>query len=399
MPVGCRGPSIPSPGGSGPWGWPPAARRTTDPLLLLLVLGVLGVVVANRRSDAPWARAFKYYLYPGPHRHRHPGGVPFGLRWRHRHRATCTCCSTSPTSPCPSWAAGVQTRRSGHPGGDRRGPLRRPPAGLPAVLPGGGQRAGQSQAGPAGPARGPLRARCGGGGLPQRRTPAGRERAAGPPGPQAPGRDRPAGSTPCAASPSRSWRTPSSAPCGWPRPWTRAATAVPAEPPPVGPTTRPACCMLGGMAGLCLGAYGLLDSSARRARSACPPCSAGRSSAVPAWPCGSRRVGRSQYRPDPWKTPEWIVVACGLVPAVVFVVGRGCGAAALNPSVTPLGWPSPAAGTGPGHPGGRPGRGGRAPTGSRSARHRRIAAAGVDRRPDAAGTGSHRPDPPVEVPA
>ena len=40
-----------------------AASRTTNPLLLLLVLAVLGIVVANRRSEAPWARAFKYYLY------------------------------------------------------------------------------------------------------------------------------------------------------------------------------------------------------------------------------------------------------------------------------------------------------------------------------------------------
>ncbi len=40
-----------------------AVSATTNPLLLLLVLGVLGVVVANRRSDAPWARAFKYYMY------------------------------------------------------------------------------------------------------------------------------------------------------------------------------------------------------------------------------------------------------------------------------------------------------------------------------------------------
>ena len=40
-----------------------AVSATTDPLLLLLVLAVLGVVVAHCRSDAPWARAFKYYLY------------------------------------------------------------------------------------------------------------------------------------------------------------------------------------------------------------------------------------------------------------------------------------------------------------------------------------------------
>src|SRR5471030_1708982 len=40
-----------------------AVSATTNPILLLLVLGVLAVVVANRRSEAPWARAFKYYLY------------------------------------------------------------------------------------------------------------------------------------------------------------------------------------------------------------------------------------------------------------------------------------------------------------------------------------------------
>ncbi|MEO9137484.1 MAG: energy-coupling factor transporter transmembrane protein EcfT, partial [Jatrophihabitans sp.] len=39
-----------------------AASRTSNPLLLILVLAVLGFVIANRRSDAPWARAFKYYL-------------------------------------------------------------------------------------------------------------------------------------------------------------------------------------------------------------------------------------------------------------------------------------------------------------------------------------------------
>ena len=84
-----------------------ASSRTTNPLLLMLIFVVLGVVVANRRSDAPWARAFKYYLYlaftvvairvvfrsvfggdtdtTGMH-------VMFGL----------------PHLPLPSWAAGVQ---------------------------------------------------------------------------------------------------------------------------------------------------------------------------------------------------------------------------------------------------------------------------------------------------
>ena len=42
-----------------------AASRTTHPLLLLLVLATVGVVVAARRTDAPWARGLKYFLYLG----------------------------------------------------------------------------------------------------------------------------------------------------------------------------------------------------------------------------------------------------------------------------------------------------------------------------------------------
>ncbi|SHG31574.1 energy-coupling factor transport system permease protein [Jatrophihabitans endophyticus] len=48
------------------WSWAigmaVAANRTSNPLLLVLVLAVLGLVIACRRSDAPWARAFQYYL-------------------------------------------------------------------------------------------------------------------------------------------------------------------------------------------------------------------------------------------------------------------------------------------------------------------------------------------------
>jgi energy-coupling factor transport system permease protein len=42
-----------------------AASRTTNPLLLLLIVAVAGYVVVSRRTDAPWARAFKAYLVLG----------------------------------------------------------------------------------------------------------------------------------------------------------------------------------------------------------------------------------------------------------------------------------------------------------------------------------------------
>ncbi|HVQ19280.1 MAG TPA: energy-coupling factor transporter transmembrane component T [Actinomycetes bacterium] len=42
-----------------------AASRTLNPLLLLTIVGVAGVVVAARRTDAPWAASFRAFLLMG----------------------------------------------------------------------------------------------------------------------------------------------------------------------------------------------------------------------------------------------------------------------------------------------------------------------------------------------
>lgn len=48
------------------WGWAiglaAAASMTTNPMLLAMILGVVFLVVAARRSDSPWARAFRIYV-------------------------------------------------------------------------------------------------------------------------------------------------------------------------------------------------------------------------------------------------------------------------------------------------------------------------------------------------
>jgi energy-coupling factor transport system permease protein len=93
------------------------------------------------------------------------------------------------------------------------------------------------------------------------------------------------------------------------------------------------------MAGLCLGAYGLLDGSAPGVLGL-PALLGGSLLCCLGLALGSRRVGTSRYRPDPWKAPEWIVVACGVVPAAVLMVGLGFSHAGLNPSLQPLAWPS-----------------------------------------------------------
>ena len=42
-----------------------AASLTTNPLVLLLVIGVVAVVVSARRSDHAWARSFRFYVWLG----------------------------------------------------------------------------------------------------------------------------------------------------------------------------------------------------------------------------------------------------------------------------------------------------------------------------------------------
>ncbi len=42
-----------------------AASLTTNPLVLLLIIGVAAVVVTSRRTDHPWARSFRFYVWLG----------------------------------------------------------------------------------------------------------------------------------------------------------------------------------------------------------------------------------------------------------------------------------------------------------------------------------------------
>jgi energy-coupling factor transport system permease protein len=96
--------------------------------------------------------------------------------------------------------------------------------------------------------------------------------------------------------------------------------------------------MLGGLAGLCLGAYGLLGSTEPGGLGV-GGFGAGAGLCVAGLVLGGRRVSRSRYRPDPWRWPEWAVTGCGLACAVVLSLNLGAGQAALNPPVYPLHWP------------------------------------------------------------
>jgi energy-coupling factor transport system permease protein len=96
--------------------------------------------------------------------------------------------------------------------------------------------------------------------------------------------------------------------------------------------------MVGGMSGLCIGAYGLLDATAPTLLGL-PALGAGALLCVGGLALGGRRVERSRYRPDPWRGAEWVVVACGVVPAIVLITAVGFPVGQLDPALVPLAWP------------------------------------------------------------
>jgi energy-coupling factor transport system permease protein len=77
--------------------------------------------------------------------------------------------------------------------------------------------------------------------------------------------------------------------------------------------------MLAGLVGACVGTYGLLDSTLPRWLGL-PVLGVGAASALGGLALAGRRVQRTRYRPDPWQAAEWLVVACGAAAAVAVVL-------------------------------------------------------------------------------
>jgi energy-coupling factor transport system permease protein len=77
--------------------------------------------------------------------------------------------------------------------------------------------------------------------------------------------------------------------------------------------------VFGGLLGVCVGIYGLLDGTAS-AWLGTPMLVAGLVVAAVGLRLGGRRTGRTKYRPDPWALPEWLVAGSGAVAAVAVLV-------------------------------------------------------------------------------
>jgi energy-coupling factor transport system permease protein len=311
-----------------------AASRTTNPLLLGLVLAVLAFVVSNRRSDAPWARAFRYYFLFAL--------VVVGIRVVFRTvfatgiAPTDHVLFTLPTLHTPRWYAGIQVggpvsleaTLSAAVDGLRLGTLlccvgaanalanpkralRVLPSALyelgvavvvaisiaPQLIESGRRvrRARQLRADHAGGLR-PLRSIV----IPVVEDAFERSLAL------------------AAAMDSRGYGRNGSATAA-----SRRVTGV---------------LLLAGMLGLCVGTYGLLDPTLPRLLGV-PTLVLASALCVTALAVGGRRVRTTRYRPDPWRLPEWVVTLLGVGAALVVAVSLTYAPEQLNPSLSPLSWP------------------------------------------------------------
>ncbi len=96
--------------------------------------------------------------------------------------------------------------------------------------------------------------------------------------------------------------------------------------------------VVGGMLGVCVGTYGLLDGTTPRALGL-PMLVVGLAVATTGFVVSGSRIRRTRYRPDPWRAAEWGVALTGVAVAAALFVTSSVDPDALNPSLQPLQWP------------------------------------------------------------
>ncbi|MDP9222163.1 MAG: energy-coupling factor transporter transmembrane protein EcfT [Actinomycetota bacterium] len=308
------------------------ASRTTNPLLLLLIIAVACLVVSARRPDAVWALGFRFYLYLG--------GIIVFMRVLFRvlfggglgpHVIV-----DLPQVPLPGWAAGItllgpvsaESVLSGLYDGLRLATMliclgaanslanpKRLLKSVPSALYELGtavvvalsvapqliesvlrvRRARRLRAGPqkgAGALRGII--------IPVLEDALDRSRAL------------------AAAMDSRGYGSTS----GVPRRNRRLTGGL----------------VLGGLLGICTGVYGLLDGSTPRYLGA-PMLGLGLTAAGIGLRASGQRAIRTRYRPDPWRDSEWLVAGSGGLACAVGFFAGSVDAINLVPSLYPLSWP------------------------------------------------------------
>jgi energy-coupling factor transport system permease protein len=312
-----------------------AVSRTTNPVLLLLGLVVVGCVVAHSRTDAPWARATRYYLWLAL--------LIVGIRVLFRVllgggvSPTDHILVTLPQIPLPNWAAGVrlggpvslESTLSAAVDGLRLGLLlccvgaanilANPKRAL-RVLPGALYELGVAVVVCLSVAPQLVESV-------QRVRRARRLRAGSLSG------FRALRSIALPVLTDALERSLLLAAAMDSRGYGRTGTAT--------PRTRriTAALLLLGMAGLSVGAYGLMDATAPQLIGL-PAMLGGSALCCVGLALGGRRVSRSSYRPDSWRAAEWAVAASGVAAAAVLILAAAGDRAGFATSFDPLVWPA-----------------------------------------------------------
>jgi energy-coupling factor transport system permease protein len=92
--------------------------------------------------------------------------------------------------------------------------------------------------------------------------------------------------------------------------------------------------VLGGLTGVCLGSYGLLADEGGFL--GLPVLLIGLAAALAGLLLGGRRTVRTRYRPDRWGAREWVVAVSGAAVAALLVRAGSADPAALHPSTVPV---------------------------------------------------------------
>lgn len=103
---------------------------------------------------------------------------------------------------------------------------------------------------------------------------------------------------------------------------------------PAGIRRTTAALTLGGLLGVCAGTYGLL--TAEGAVHGLPVLLAGLAAALAGLWLGGRRSLRTRYRPDRWDARAWLVAGSGAAVAALLALAAARDPAALHPGVVPL---------------------------------------------------------------
>jgi energy-coupling factor transport system permease protein len=96
---------------------------------------------------------------------------------------------------------------------------------------------------------------------------------------------------------------------------------------------------LTGLLGVCAGLYGLLDAGSPGLLGL-PLLGLGLALGAAGMVSAGRMVQRTRYRPDPWSAAEWMTVGAGFTAAAAVIVAAALDPQTLVAPVVPLGWPA-----------------------------------------------------------